>query len=329
MKAAREQGIALITAMLIVAIVATVAAYLSMGQNIWLRQTQNVLDAAQADSVLSGATMLAAVLLRSDKELNSDHYGERWAAPLPTFPVESGALDAVIDDAQGRFNLNNLRPPTANPTNFDSAIFRRLLATQGLDPALTDAVIDWVDDGSAALGDGAEDDYYLGLDAPYRAANQAFTSVDELRLVKGFDAEAVQKLRPFVTVLPVLTGPTKININTAAAPVLAALFEPALDGATARNLADARDAGRGQPTFRGNPFKDCAELQTRAPAANKLTLDRCDIKTGYFEVTTLARFGRVRRHQQSVLARTSGTAITVISQRQYLVRDFKLEIKKP
>ena len=50
-----QRGLALITAMLVVAIAATTAAYLSLDQQIWLRQAQNLSDRAQAEVVRAGA----------------------------------------------------------------------------------------------------------------------------------------------------------------------------------------------------------------------------------------------------------------------------------
>jgi general secretion pathway protein K len=62
---------------------------------------------------------------------------------------------------------------------------------------------------------------YLGLEPPYRAANRALTTVDGLARVKGFDAETLARLRPFVTALP---QATQVNVNTAPADEMAAVL---------------------------------------------------------------------------------------------------------
>lgn len=333
-----QRGIALITAMLVVAIVATVAAYLSLGQTLWLRQSENTFAIAQADSVSTGALGLATVLIAQDKNAATDHAGEIWAAPLPPFPVGQGSVTARISDAQARFNLNNL---AANPVNNDDRkIFMALLDQFGLDRALSEAVIDWVDSDNIAAGaSGAEDDYYLALRKPYRAANRLLESIDELRLIRGFGADTVQALRPFVTVLPVSNA--SINANTAPARVLAALFSPPLDLAAAEAIAATRPmAGKGaNANANAQEFKSCNDLAARAPGRT-LIAARCDVKTGYFELLIAARFGRLTRTTQALFARQGGGvggavggapsasgAPAILWTRNFVVKDIRLEKK--
>ena len=323
----RERGIALITAMLIVVIVATVAAYLSMGQNLWLRQSENTFAVAQADSVSAGALDLAMVLVGEDDEPNTDHQGEIWAEPLPPFPVGQGSVTAEISDAQGRFNLNNFAATSVNTD--DRKIFMALLDQLGINRALIEAVIDWVDGNHTAAGtSGAENDYYLALPSPYRAANRRFESIDELRLVRGFDAEIVQALRPFVTVLPV--SDAKINANTAPAQVLAVLFTPPLDLAAAEAIVATRPTAAKGANANAQEFKNCNEVQARAPG-NALIAARCAVKTSYFEFMIAARFGRLTRTTQALCERSGGgtptaqAVPTIRWARNFVVKDIQLE----
>ena len=87
----RQRGLALVTAVLIVAIVATVAASLALGQQIWIRQAQNFTDRAQADKVIDGALQFAMLILEKDlrDHPETDDLGEDWAKPQVT-PVEGG-----------------------------------------------------------------------------------------------------------------------------------------------------------------------------------------------------------------------------------------------
>ncbi len=290
-----QGGLALITAMLIVALVVTVAAYLSLGQQVWLRQAQNLTDMAQAEAVARGAFDLAAVLLAEDaKNSTTDNLTEAWAQPLPVFPVEGGAVTATINDAQGRFNLNNLAAVAGgNASNPAPAIFRQLLASQDLNPDLTDALMDWLDSDSNTRANGAEDTEYLALPTPYRAANRQLESVDELRLIRGFDAEAVQKLRPWVTVLP---KPTTININTAPAPVLAALCGQALP------VAEQWVKDREKNPYASVPLPQCPQGSANVAS----------VKTEYFEVIVQTQFGRVRRQTQGLIYRPATGAPKVL-----------------
>jgi general secretion pathway protein K len=88
-----QRGVVLITAVLIVAIIAGVAASLGLGQQVWLRQTENLIERAQADSLRRSALDWVAILLRRDANDNKfDHLNEPWAKQLPPLPTEGGMI---------------------------------------------------------------------------------------------------------------------------------------------------------------------------------------------------------------------------------------------
>jgi len=182
---------------------------------------------------------------RTRRRIRSDHLGENWAMALPTLPVEGGAIKVSIEDAQARFNLNSAGDPAS------LRVLQRLLQMLRLDPQLANAVADWIDPDSEVRAGGAEDIDYLNLNPPYRAANRPMASVDELRLVRGFDAQTVRTLLPFVTVLPVATN--TINVIPASPLMLAALVDR-LDLPTAQRIADARV---------GKPFNSAGEFNSK------------------------------------------------------------------
>lgn len=288
-----QSGIALVTAMLVVAIVATVAAALAVGQQLWLRQAQNLAERAQAEALRQGAINYALVLLARDAtQGNTDHLDELWAKPLPPLPAEGGLIAVAVRDAQGRFNLNNLVRGGA-PSAPDIAVFQRLLRAEGLSPALTEAIIDWLDPDGEVRPGGAEDIDYMNLPQPYRAANQAIASVDELRLIKGFDAAGVDKLRPFLVALP---EPTAVNVNTAEPAVLAALF-PDMTVAALKPFLDRRQR---QPLTA--PGELTAALPTGTPAPQAAT----GVTTGYFLVTIEVRLGRLQQRSEALIQRPAG-----------------------
>lgn len=285
----RQRGLALVTAMLIVAIVAALAASLSLGQQVWLRQAQNINDRAQADKVSQGALQWAKLFLLEDanKSPQTDDLTEDWAKPLPPIAVEGGAMTGRIRDAQGRFNLNSLfNGPTRSPG--DMKVYTRLLQSLSLnDPQLIDSLLDWIDPNPST--NGAKDIYYLTLQPPYRAANQRLESVDELRLVKGYDAKTVEKLRPYVSALPERTA---INVNTADELVLGALFAQPPPGG-AKQLVEQRDK---------NPFKDKNDFIQRAGVAPDADVD-IGVTSAYFYVYIDTLFGRLQRSRQVLVHR--------------------------
>jgi general secretion pathway protein K len=176
-------------------------------------------------------------------------------------------------------------------------ILQRLLQVLRLDPQLANAVADWIDPDSEARAGGAEDIDYLNLNPPYRAANRPMASVDELRLVRGFDAQTVRALLPYVTVLPVAAN--IINVNTASPVVLAALT--GIDLQTAERIVKERV---------GTPFNTAAAFNSKlAPLAAPAGID---VKSAYFLVTLDTSIGRHERHSEALLQRDASRSTTVL-----------------
>ena len=240
----KTEGAALITAMLIMALVSIVAWDLAAHQHIDIRRTANLLDYDQALLYTQGMEAWAAQILVRDAAQGSsvDYLGEDWSMRLPPLPVDGGVLTGELVDQQGLYNLNNLlNKGTIDPA--EEVRFRRLLAVLALPTELADALADWLDlDQERRFPGGAEDQDYLLATPPYRAANAPLRSVSELRLIKGFTAENYRRIAPFVTALP---ERTPINVNTAPLPVLLALAQ-----GLRLNDAEALVEGRGGQGYR-------------------------------------------------------------------------------
>ena len=288
------RGVALITAMLVVAIAATVGTAMALHSDIWLRKATNARDRTQAEAIRIGAEHFAAWALRKDaRESKTDDLSEAWAQPQ-TLPIDNGVgvVSVQLTDAHGRFNLNNL-VKNDQPQAAYAGMFRRLLELQSLSPDLAEATIDWIDANSQAQPNGAEDIDYLGLTPPYRSANRPFDSVDELRLVKGFKADMVDRLRPFLTALP---SDTAININTASATVLAAMY-PAVSVSTMEQAISARDK---------KPFNDVSELKQLLPADTPAPQIAVAVTSSFFYLNVETTIGRVQYRTVSLLKRPEG-----------------------
>jgi general secretion pathway protein K len=293
-----QRGLALITALLIVALVATVAAFVGLNQQLWIRQMENVSDRTRTDFLRRGALNWATIVLADDARNNStDHLGETWAQKLPPLPVEDGTILVAIEDAQGRFDLNSLWRNNA-PSAKDVGTFQRLLVSLGIDGSLSEALVDWLDPDAQTRPGGAEDIEYLNLNPPYRAGNLLLASVDELRLVRGFTAEIVDSLRPYVTVLP---KPADVNVNTASPRLVAALV-PGLSEGAAQQILGERER---------SPFKDKAAFTSRLPAGVKSPEAGFGVKSGYFLVMLDTGIGRHRRRTEALIERADGKATIV------------------
>jgi general secretion pathway protein K len=270
-----QHGLAAVTAILIVAVAASAAALMLAQQSAMLDQTMLVASRAQADLYArAGLDWARGVLLEDARTRGAvDSLDEPWAQPIAALPVERAVISGSIADEQAKFNLNNL-VKGSNRSDADVSAFRRLLASLGLAPDLADAVVDWIDsDDDLTSGAGAENAYYLSLKKPYRAANQPMVQVEELYRVRGFDAAAVAKLRPYVTALP--GERTTVNVNTASEAVLAA-FLPELSQDKIAKFAVQR---------RTLPLKNKQEIAAWAKEAPSGEVnDNLDVKTSFFSV---------------------------------------------
>ena len=291
----KQRGIALITVILIVALATTLASFVAWRQQVWTRQVENLRDASQSAAVARAGVDWAGAILSEDRRQNQvDHLGEGWAQHV-VLPVERGRVAGGISDQQARFNLNNLVRGAAGQglaSVADIAAFQRLLGSLELPAGLADALVDWLDADSQPNGaDGAEDAYYLALPEPYHPANRPLVDLAEVRLVRGFDAASVERLAPYVCVLP---AATPVNVNTAGAEVLAAVI-PGLTLDAARTLA----------TERGNGSQTLAEFRGKLSAAQALGLQEnlLGVASDYFQVDLNVEFGRVRQRYLALYQR--------------------------
>ncbi len=166
-----------------------------------------------------------------------------------------------------------------------------------LKPELAQAMADWIDpDGDPLFPDGAEDSDYLTLTPSYLAANRPFVSVSELRLIKGMDREAYDRLAPLVCALP---PGTPLNVNTAPIPVLAALSE-AGDSTEIKRLREenANQNEVAKPYETVDEFLSAAKLTVDAPTKTLLSVD-----SQYFSLRAEARVGDGRAMLYSTVYR--------------------------
>jgi general secretion pathway protein K len=223
-----QRGIAMITAILIVALATILAVHVGYQAFLDQRRSMTAYSVDQGYQVALGAEAWVADVLQKDarQSAKTDDYTEEWAMRLPPLPVDGGEITGQVDDMQGRFNLNSLVKwdPTKNQHVTDPAAverLKRLLEILKLEDKWAGIIADWIDgDIDAGFPDGAEDPVYTGLTPAYRTANMPITRTSELLALSGFGLERYQKLEPYVTALPI---GTPINLCTAPPPVLDAL----------------------------------------------------------------------------------------------------------
>jgi general secretion pathway protein K len=253
-----ERGFALVITLLITALLVALTVEFVNEVFVDTSARQGFTDGQQA-SLLAGSGMEAArKLLPLGLSIHPGYTSLadlEQLAKLMQIEDENGTISVTAEEESGKLNINAI----VNPDGTDNAIYRgvadRLFKKLALQPELLDAVADWIDNGDVPRSAGAETPYYQTLKPSYGSKNGNLETLDELRLVKGFDAKTVERLRPYITVYyDVPNSPTTpININTAAKELLAALDE-AMTDSMVQEIIDKR---------KDTPFKNSADLGSR------------------------------------------------------------------
>jgi len=295
----RQRGVALITAMIIFALVAIVATDLAWDNALDVRRTRMLIVRDQAVQIGLGAESWIATILRQDlSETETDHLGELWASQLPPLPIDGGEVFGTIEDLQGRFNVNNLIGANGEVDELALAQFQRLLTSLELDPRLAGIVADWLDPNlDAAFPDGAEDPIYTGMTPPYLAANQLLSSTGELAAINGMDKISFDTLAPHITALP---GRTGINVNTASPFVLQSLDENISPGDVEGLISEREQGGFSSVE---NAFSSLVTPEV---------LNTLSESTSYFRLRVIVRIDTVRITFYSVLQRGPQGSVTPI-----------------
>ena len=303
----RQNGVALITVLLVVAVVTVVCAGLIARQQLSIRSSANQLHVTQAwHYALGGETLAKAVLerdlRRGDPRQPVDHLLEPWARPL-TFPLdEGGELRVRIVDPNGRFNLNSL-VRQGRPNELAVLRLRRLLLRLGIDKPYAERLLDWLDsDNELQGGNGAEDGQYLLATPPYRTANREITDVSELRLLLEMEEADYRRLRPFVSALP---SEALLNVNTASAMVLSSLSDSLTPDAALALIAGRGDEGYLSPA--------AFAAQPALAGLGEQVVQGLAVGSQYFEVFSEVSLGERRVVLRSLLQRSNDGQVSVLA----------------
>jgi len=273
----QQQGVALITALLVMAICAAFATFLLVAQRLLLNQAVLVKGNDAMLLAMEGVQDWAIDSLSKTQNLHKVH---DMAKDLYGVKV-TGMISAL----GGRFNLNSLQQ-TKNIPHFVSLL--KLVAPdfpEAKAKAVALALSSWQQPKDP------NNNYYLDLPMPYRAANQPLADISELRLVKGVTAELYQQLaggkQTYITALP--STEDKVDVNWATVPVLASI-------GMSQGQAEALVQCRGNQFFvRQDDFTHSCGTNLQA-FANLLT-----VNSDYYMVTAKAKRGDQRRVMHTLL----------------------------
>ncbi len=292
-----QRGVAIITALLVVMLAASIAMFLLAQQSQSLTRAARATGRAQV--VLYARPTLdwtRSLLVQAAKNSSIVADTQDWAANIVAQPIEGAVASGFLRDEQGKFNLNNL-VVDGKKSQPDFDLFQRLLKQLGLNANLANAVLDWIDpDDDVSSPGGAENGTYFALTPPRRAANKSFVQIEELLRVQGFNADILRRLAPYVTALPLHTT---ININTASDQLLLALFAPDFDADDVARLIRRREAPL--------PFASITDIKAYAahPIPAAVVDQYLDVKSDFFSanLAITGEGGQVR--QQALLQRNS------------------------
>ena len=247
-----EEGVALMTVLLLVAVMSTLAVGILDDIRFSLRRTENARNVGQAQWYALGAEALAQARIRRLWELDRDRtslVGD-WNGRPFEFPTDDGGvIRASIRDGGACFNLNSVVEGRNDlfmrrelGVEQFTALARALGLTQG--EALADSLADWIDTDSVREGRGGEDEAYAAGAQPYRTGGVLLAEVSELRAIRGFTPEIYARLRPYVCALPT-SDLSPINLNTLPVDrpeLITMLTSGAVGPDTARQILRARPA---------------------------------------------------------------------------------------
>lgn len=308
---ARQEGMAVISALLIAAVVAVIAAGMIERQGLLTRQLENHQLALQGQWALEGGLQFSRQVLFAQRLRDPlVRGGQPWAQPMRDVPSGSVRFDGQLEDEQGKFNLRNLM--VDGEVDAEAlATFKRLCALIGINERLATAIAGQVIDSYpqrplAALGklDSGRATSPGGAVEALPARRPMLRSVEGLAGLKGMDGQALERLRRFVTVLPALTW---VNGNTASAEVLAAQV-PGLSLQQAAALVAERDGGRW--FINRGDFVNRLRMPSLAMANV-----RVGINSDWFRLRGLVRLGNRELALQALLRQREGQLPDVIWRR--------------
>jgi general secretion pathway protein K len=303
----RQRGVAVVTALLLTTLAISIVASLFWQQQVQVRSMENQRLHLQTKWILRGALDWATLVLRQDGYDHSQFTAltHVWATPLAETRLDQfidrervagedfeASLSGNIIDACSRYNLTNLaQEKQVRPAQIK--VFQRLLQNLKLDPELaerTARIVAAAQPQPQAPNPDNNPPVPTGKSTP--VTTMKLLEVDDLLAVPGFNQAALDKLRPFVTVLPEQAA---VNVNTAPAEVLAAVL-PNMSLSEANTLLVRRKQA---------PWNDFAKFKTEVNAPD-LDESVADVKSQWFLVDSRIKLDRAALNAESLVYRPLG-----------------------
>lgn len=299
MRRVDERGVALLITLLVLTLLTALILEFDAEARREYRAAASFRDDYKATMLTRAAVQATRAVLLQDllrERMTGQKYDgptDIWAMPIQNFPIGDGFLTARIQDEMGKVNLNDLASTSGGEQEQKKKIVRvkRLFELLRISPTLVDALIDWVDQDEAPQPAGAESLYYQSLRPPYRAANSPLIGLGDLRLIKGFTPEIIERITPYITVYP-LEGGAPMNINTAD-PLVLQTLDPSVTQTVAMEIVQ------------GRPYKTKVELDRVGSfqEIGRTLRNDYDIKSDYFSARLGITINETTKSSFAVLKR--------------------------
>jgi type II secretory pathway component PulK len=206
-----ERGIALLLVLWIVTLLALICAEFSASMRIETTVARNFRDSEQAyyaaeaginraiielmRTARSASSRTAASAdITNPENLDADEQAdiEYWTAGGSyAIKIDEMACQVEIVDEGNKVDINEFLKDAKKNHELLKQVLRRKIGLEGEDvDIIADSLIDWRDADNNVTGvNGAEDDYYKGLDPPSLCRNGDIPVIEELLLVRGIDEQ--------------------------------------------------------------------------------------------------------------------------------------------
>jgi general secretion pathway protein K len=338
-------GIALVIVMISITVLAILAGGFAYSMKVETRLARNGNNETQLEWLGRSGVEYARWILAEQMRIPNEPYdalNQVWAGGpggpgLTNSPLIDVQTEVHLGDGLFTWKITDLERK-ANINIADEPTLQQALMLIGVDPGemspIIGSILDWIDPDDRTHVEGAEDDFYQGLNPPYYAKNGPLDDLSELLLVRDvtpelywgamstnhppphFQRRGGRFLTPgalppgsvgLVELFTPLSG-GKINVNTASATTLQLI--PGVDRIVAEAIVSGRE-GEDDGSGLVGPYRNVAQIG-RMPEVNPALLralqQYCDVRSYTFEVEIDAKVAGYSRQFVAIIGRSRGNA---------------------
>ena len=310
-KILNNRGIALITVILIIAILVAVVIELNRSSRADIYDAANVSDGIKLTYIAKSGFYGAAAVLTTSKN-NYDTLRDDWAH-METISLQSNTLFtdgyfiASIEDETGKIPLNKI----VYENGYYKMLLRLLEQPEfGLDERIAteiaDSIVNWI----SSTDNPADDAYYASLNPPYEPKNAPIDCIEELLMIKGITKEIYYGTKEKPSLAQYVTADSDdgaINVNTAPKMILRSLAE-----GISPELADKMDKYR---TNAGNDLSGIKWFQNMAG----VTIDPellLTVNSTYFKIISTGQMSNMAKTISGIVKKSGNKSVQTIKWRQ-------------